>query len=74
MIEEADIVVVGGGSGGAAVAGRLAEDPRLCVAVVEPGGRNIGWRTTMPGAMPFQTSATNWGYQTVPQPGLNGRR
>ncbi len=74
VIEEADIVVVGGGSGGAAVAGRLAQDPRLSVAVIEPGGRNTGWRTTMPGAIPFQTAATNWAYQTVPQSGLNGRR
>lgn len=74
MIEEADIVVVGGGSGGAAVAGRLAEDGRTTVAVIEAGGRNTGWRTRMPGAMPFQTAATNYGYHTVPQAGLNGRR
>ncbi|KQN26752.1 glucose-methanol-choline oxidoreductase [Sphingomonas sp. Leaf33] len=73
-MEEADIVVIGGGSGGAAVAGRLAEDPRRTVTVIEPGGRNNGWRTRMPGAIPFQTPATNWGYRTVPQPGLNGRR
>lgn len=74
VIEEADIVVVGGGSGGAAVAGRLAESPGRTVVVIDPGGRNTGWRTKMPGAIPFQTPATNWGYQTVPQRGLNGRR
>ncbi|MES2337777.1 MAG: GMC family oxidoreductase N-terminal domain-containing protein [Pseudomonadota bacterium] len=73
-MDEADIVVIGAGSGGAAVAGRLAEDGRTTVAVIEAGGRNTGWRTTMPGAMPFQTTATNWQYETVPQPGLNGRR
>ncbi|MFD1787340.1 GMC family oxidoreductase [Sphingomonas floccifaciens] len=72
-MESADIVVIGGGSGGAAVAGRLAEDPGRTVAVIEPGGDNSGWRTRMPGAMPFQTPATNWSYQTLPQPGLNGR-
>ncbi|WP_326525418.1 GMC family oxidoreductase [Sphingomonas sp.] len=73
-MDEADIVVIGAGSGGAAAAGRLAEDGRLTVAVIEAGGRNAGWRTTMPGAMPFQTTATNWQYETVPQAGLNGRR
>lgn len=73
-MDEVDIIVVGGGSGGAAAAGRLAEDPRLRVAVLEAGGPNTGWRTRMPGAMPFQTPATNWQYETVPQPGLDGRR
>ncbi len=73
-MDEADIVVIGAGSGGAAVAGRLAEDPRLRVAVIEAGGANTSWRTTMPGAIPFQTAATNWQYETVPQAGLNGRR
>lgn len=28
----------------------------------------------MPGMMPFQSPATNWAFETVPQPGLNGRR
>ncbi len=28
----------------------------------------------MPGMMPFQSEGTNWRYETVPQPGLNGRR
>ena len=28
----------------------------------------------MPGMMPFQTPKTNWAFETVPQPGLNGRR
>lgn len=28
----------------------------------------------MPGMVPFQTATTNWQYETVPQPGLDGRR
>lgn len=44
------------------------------MAVLEAGGRNTGWRTRMPGMMPFQSDATNWAFETVPQPGLNGRR
>ena len=73
-MDEADIVVIGGGSGGAAVAGRLSEDGRHRVVLIEAGGVNTGWRTTMPGAMPFQTPKTNWAYETVPQAGLDGRR
>jgi choline dehydrogenase-like flavoprotein len=73
-MEKADIVVVGGGSGGAAAAGRLSEGGRYKVALLEAGGRNTGIKTTMPGMMPFQTAATNYMYETVPQAGLNGRR
>jgi len=73
-MEEVDYIVVGGGSGGSAVAGRLAEDARTTVAVLEAGGRNDGWKTVMPGMMPFQQEGTNWRFETVPQVGLNGRR
>lgn len=74
MVDEADIVVVGGGSGGAAVAGRLSEDGRHKVALLEAGGRNTGLITRIPGFMGKQTPKTNWAYETVPQAGLNGRR
>lgn len=42
--------------------------------MLEAGGRNTGLKTIMPGMMPFQTDKTNWQFETVPQPGLNGRR
>jgi choline dehydrogenase-like flavoprotein len=73
-MDEADIVVIGGGSGGAAVAGRLSEDSRLKVALIEAGGANTGLRTRIPSFMAFQTPATNYAFETVPQVGLNGRR
>lgn len=73
-VEEADIVVVGGGSGGSAVAGRLSENGKYTVAVLEAGGPNRSIRTRCPGFMAFQTPATNWQFETVPQPGLGGRR
>jgi choline dehydrogenase-like flavoprotein len=73
-VEEADIVVVGGGSGGSAVAGRLSEGGQYRIAILEAGGPNRSIRTHCPGFMAFQTPATNWQYETVPQPGLGGRR
>lgn len=73
-MEEADIVVVGGGSGGAAAAGRLSDGGKFSVALLEAGGRNTGLRTRIPAFLAFQTDKTNWNYETVPQPGLNGRR
>lgn len=72
-MEEFDIIVIGGGSGGSAVTGRLSEDSSLRVALIEAGGRNDGYRTRVPGFVAFQTEKTNWGFDTVPQPGLNGR-
>ncbi len=42
--------------------------------MLEAGGKNTGFRTRIPGFVAFQTPKTNWGFETVPQPGLNGRR
>jgi choline dehydrogenase-like flavoprotein len=73
-MQDADVVVIGAGSGGAAVAGRLSEDGKYRVVVIEAGGVNAGAITRMPAMMARQTPATNWGYETVPQAGLGGRR
>jgi choline dehydrogenase-like flavoprotein len=75
MTDTFDFVVVGGGSGGSAVAGRLSEDPRTSVALLEAGGRCDNWVVTTPGALILMVAgkANNWAFDTVPQAGLNGR-
>ncbi|KQN36497.1 glucose-methanol-choline oxidoreductase [Sphingomonas sp. Leaf407] len=72
--DEADIVVIGAGSGGSAVAGRLSERTDLTVALLEAGGRNDDWRTRMPSMVAAPPRAARYSWRSVPQPGLNGRR
>ncbi|MGY4474131.1 GMC family oxidoreductase [Bradyrhizobium sp. USDA 3364] len=75
MTDAFDFVVVGAGSGGCAVAGRLSEDPATSVAVLDAGGKNDNWVVTTPGAIILMLSGkiNNWAFDTVPQKGLNGR-
>jgi choline dehydrogenase-like flavoprotein len=72
-MDEYDIVVVGGGSGGSAAAGRLSEGGKYTVCLIEAGGKNTDIRVRAPGLFPFLPAKTNWQFETVPQPGLNGR-
>ncbi len=74
--DDADFVIVGGGSAGAVLASRLSEDPARRVLLLEAGGRGDGWVTTTPFAGVLQVAAkvNNWGFETEPQAGLNGRR
>lgn len=72
-MEQFDIIVIGGGSAGSAVAGRLSEDPSLRVCLLESGGRNNNMLIKTPGFMPFIRNSSNYQYDTVPQVGLNGR-
>ncbi|MEP5936926.1 MAG: GMC family oxidoreductase N-terminal domain-containing protein [Erythrobacter sp.] len=72
-MKQFDYVVIGGGSGGSAVAGRLAVDGTRQVCLVEAGGRNDNVFVKTPGFMPFIPNASNYKYETVPQAGLNGR-
>ncbi|KAF8988179.1 alcohol oxidase [Cyathus striatus] len=71
-----DYVVIGGGTGGLAVASRLAEDASITVAVLEagPNAENLP-EVYIPGLIGTGQSFTtlNWAYQTVPQKNLNNR-
>ena len=73
---EADYVIVGSGSAGAALAYRLSEDGKHTVAVIEYGGTDMGPLIQMPSALsiPMNLSTYNWGFHTEPEPHLGGRR
>ena len=72
-MESFDYIVIGGGSGGSAVAGRLAVDGTRRVCLLEAGGHNNNLLVKTPGCMPFTPSAASYRFETVPQKGLNGR-
>jgi choline dehydrogenase-like flavoprotein len=74
-MDEFDYLVLGGGSAGCAVAGRLSEDGTRSVALIEAGGAGANWLVRAPVALAVTvpTRLGNWAYDTVPQAGLGGR-
>jgi choline dehydrogenase-like flavoprotein len=75
-MSEYDYVVVGGGSAGCVVASRLSEDPGVSVCLLEAGNAGDNWivNTPIATALMLPSKINNWAFETVPQPGLNGRR
>jgi len=68
-----DYIVIGGGSAGSAVTGRLAAGGGNSVCLLEAGGTNNNILVKTPGFMPFLLKNANYRYETVPQKGMNGR-
>ena len=77
---EYDYVVIGAGSAGAIVASRLSEDPNVSVLLLEAGGSDRTTFVRKPGMISLVQQVKqlkkkfDWGFTTVPQPHLNGRR
>ena len=69
-----DYIIVGAGSAGCVLANRLSE--RNTVLLLEAGPRDKDFWIHVPlgyGKL-FTRSAVNWGYESEPEPTLNGRR
>ena len=71
-----DYVIVGGGAAGSVLASRLSADPGVRVCLLEAGGDGRSWLVRVPFGMVLSvpTPLINWGFKTVPQMQLNGRR
>ena len=71
-----DYIIVGGGSSGATLAGRLTADPSVKVLLLEAGPSDRSLKIKVPlgyGSL-FYDQKFNWKYETEPEPELKGRR
>jgi choline dehydrogenase len=74
---EYDYIVIGAGSGGCAVAGRLSENSKSSVLLVEAGGSDKHPYVQMPAATYLKAignSRFDWKYKAEPDPTRSGRR
>jgi choline dehydrogenase-like flavoprotein len=70
-----DYVIVGGGSAGCVLAGRLSEDPDATVVMLEAGPPDVAPEIHIPFAFPaLFKSAHDWDLLGEKEPGLGGRR
>ena len=70
-----DYIIVGGGSAGATMAGRLSENPDRRVLLLEAGGGDCSPIISVPGLVEraIMSRKLNWHFAGEPDPSLNGR-
>ncbi len=76
MNQEYDVIVVGAGSAGCALAYRLAQSSNLQVALLEAGSpaKNLMLHIPLGFAFLLKEHDNNWNYTTVNEPFLNNRK
>jgi choline dehydrogenase len=71
----ADYIIVGSGSAGSVLAGRLTEDPDVSVLLLEAGGPDTAPEVHVPAMFPIMfKSGLDWDLTGDEEPGLDNRR